>query len=110
MYKACSRSAFSMSQRPTGSERPHDQVAEHGYDEQGHRQRDNKGKQPRNPRLERALQRPDDGDDEERERDRRENRTGEVEAAKNQNGGAEAQHGQCASARHGGLVPLDSRR
>jgi hypothetical protein len=60
MYKACSRSAF-------------DQVAEHGYDDQGHRQRGYQRKEPRNSGLQRPLQRPDDGDDEQRERDGREN-------------------------------------
>src|SRR5262249_56694161 len=69
-----------------------------------------KRKQPRNPDLECALQRPDDGDDEQRERDRRKNRAREVKAGKDQNRGAEAQHGQCASAGHAALVPWNSYR
>jgi hypothetical protein len=64
----------------------------------------------RHPCLQRPLERPDDGHGEERKRNRREYRAGEIECGSDQNGGAQREHpANSVVFRHGAPSKLQRR-
>ena len=93
-----------------GPEAPGDQAHEHGHHDERHDERREQRHKRGHSGLQGALQRPYDGDDEERECDRGEDRAREIERRKHQHRGAEAEHDQCGPAGHAGLVRSSVRQ
>jgi hypothetical protein len=109
-YNAWNRAALSMSQRPTVPKLQAIRPTEHGHHDERHDERREQRHKRGHSGLQGALQRPYDGDDEERECDRSEDRAREIERRKHQHRGAEAEHDQCGPAGHAGLVRSSVRQ
>jgi hypothetical protein len=75
------------------AETPDRRPGQHGDDHDGRQQGEGQRQQLRHPGLQIPLQGPDDCNDEQRKGDGCENRAGEIEGGKNQDGGAEAKQG-----------------